>query len=431
MRILGLTISRAQPEQRGIQERPSTSLSNPASWLTALFGAESSAGVLVTEDNTLSLSAMWRATNVLSDAIAGLPFHVIQKTDGHWAEIDHPISYLIGSEPSPIMTSFTFRAAMMAHACLFGNAYAVINRGSDQRPESLRLLDPRNVDVKVGAMTVTYHEKSNGGTETIQHKGANVLHLMGLSTDGFMGKNVIKMHRDTLGTSIAARSYEGNFFANGAQLSGYIQYPTALKQADFERLRLGWDTRYAGNANAGKTAILDAGAEYKPLRLGPQDAGLSSTQKFSVEEVARITGVPPHMLFALDRATFNSVEQLGRAFATYTLKPWVKRIEQEFNRKLFSVQEKGNYRVRLDMNAFMRGDSKTQAEYYRTLIHAGVMTPNEVRKLEKLPPVAGGDNSFMQMNMTTLANLEAGDNLKDKGTDTDAGADAVPQPDEQ
>jgi len=97
-----------------------------------------------------------------------------------------------------------------------------------------------------------------------------------------------------------------------------------------------------------------------------------------------------HMLQALDRATFNNIEQLSLEFAKYTIRPWVKRWEQEYNRKVFSQYERGRFKVRLNMDAFMRADTEARAEYYNKAIQNGWMSINEVRKTEKLNPVEGG-----------------------------------------
>jgi HK97 family phage portal protein len=109
-----------------------------------------------------------------------------------------------------------------------------------------------------------------------------------------------------------------------------------------------------------------------------------------------------HMLQALDRATFNNIEQLSLEFAKYTIRPWVKRWEQEYNRKVFSQYERGRFKVRLNMDAFMRADTEARAEYYNKAIQNGWMSINEVRKTEKLNPVEGGDKHFIQLNMTTI-----------------------------
>jgi HK97 family phage portal protein len=220
--------------------------------------------------------------------------------------------------------------------------------------------------------------------------------------NGVAGLNTIETHKDNLGTGLAARDYGANFFKNGAHLNGYIKYPTRLNQEGFDRVKRGWNANYGGAENSGKTAILDQGSEFVPLNMGPQDAGLLPTQKFNVEDIARITGVPMHMLQSLDKATFNNIEQLSLEFAKYTIRPWVKRWEQEFNRKVFRTDEKMTHRVRLNMDAFMRADTEARAEYYNKAIQNGWMSINEVRKTEKLNPVEGGDKHFIQLNMTTI-----------------------------
>ena len=125
-------------------------------------------------------------------------------------------------------------------------------------------------------------------------------------------------------------------------------------------------------------------------------------QKFSIQDVARIFGVPSHLLNDLDRATFNNIEQLSLEFAKYTLRPWAERMEQEFDRKVFYEAEKVEYRTHINLNGFLRGDTESQANRYRTMIQNGIMSINEVRKEEKLNPVDGGDTHFIQLNMQSI-----------------------------
>lgn len=387
---------------RSSPERPGTSLSNPASWLTALFGRESKAGVDVNADTAITVTAFWRAINILGDSIAGLPWYVEEVDDENnvFQRKNHPVANVL-REPSNLYTSFVFRHTLTMHACIFGNGYAKIHRSPDGRPVRMTILDARHIRVLVDDDGIVFYEyRYRNKVELIISD--DVFHISGPSLNGVAGLNIIDIHKDNLGTGIAARDFGANFFKNGAHLSGYIKYPTKLNAEGFDRVRRGWDSRYSGPENSGKTAILDQGAEFQALNMGPNDAGLLPSQKFNVEDIARITGVPMHMLQALDRATFNNIEQLSLEFGKYTVRPWVKRYEQEANRKLFRTMEKGRYRTRLNMDAFMRADTEARAEYYNKAIQNGWMSINEVRKTEKLNPVPGGDKHFIQLNMTTI-----------------------------
>lgn len=394
--------------KRSSPERPGTSLSNPASWLTALFGKSSKAGVDVSADSAITVTSFWRAISILAESIAGMPFEV-QEVDDSGNTItrrSHPIAYLIDAEPNKLYTSFTFRHTMMVHACIFGNAYAKMDYNEDSRVSKLTILDPRHMNIFVtGSGELHYIYRQGEKKETLRYD--EVIHICGFSTSGVAGLNIIDTHRDNLGTGIAARDYGASFFKNGAHLSGYIKYPTKLSPEGFDRIKRGWESNYAGPENSGSAAVLDLGSEFIPLSMGPKDAGLISTQKFNVEDIARITGVPMHMLQALDRATFNNIEQLSLEFAKYTVRPWVKRWEQEFNRKIFREDEKRRFKVRLNMDAFMRADTEARAEYFNKAIQNGWMSINEVRKHEKLSPVEGGDKHFIQLNMTTIDSQQA------------------------
>jgi len=309
---------------------------------------------------------------------------------------------------------------MMVLAGLYGNAFAIIRRDMRGYPERLVIVSPASVSVqvvhdeenpdgKLYYVVAIQPEQGRPGVESIPCE--DMLHLKNTSMDALAGLDILLAHKDSLGTGIAAQQFGAAFFKNGASLSGYIKYPTTLNKEAFDRLRKGWNARHGGAENAGGTAILDSGAEFKPLSMAPKDAGLTETKQYTVEDISRITGVPLHMLQSLDRATFNNIEHLGLEFAKYTLLPWARRWEQECNRKLFPPRERKSavrFTVKLDLDSFLKGDSKARSEYYRTLIHAGVLSINEARQREGLNPVTGGDEHFMQMNMTTVSRIAEG-----------------------
>jgi HK97 family phage portal protein len=194
-------------------------------------------------------------------------------------------------------------------------------------------------------------------------------------------------------------NYAADLYANGAQLAGVLSTDQALTQDQVQRLTESWSKRYSGAGNRNKTAVLEVGMKYQAIGLSPADAQYAQTAKLSIEDVSRITGVPLHMLSQLDRATFSNIEQQSIEFYQNTIRPWAKRIEEEFTRKLIPETDKGRAYIRFNLDGILRGDTVARSNYYRTMFNIGALSPNEIRRLENMNTVEGGDTYYVPLNM--------------------------------
>ena len=186
-----------------------------------------------------------------------------------------------------------------------------------------------------------------------------------------------------------------------------------------DAVRAEWARVNAGLDNAGKVAVLDVGLEYQPLGMQLDQAQFLDTQKFGITEVAKVYRVPPHKLAQLDRATYANAEAMGLDYIKTTLLPIFTQWEQEINYKLFTARERGEYYVKFNATAELRGDSAARAQYYKEMITNGVYTLNEVREMEELEGIGPlGDQHFVSLNYTTLDNLGK---TAAKGGEGDAG----------
>jgi HK97 family phage portal protein len=169
-----------------------------------------------------------------------------------------------------------------------------------------------------------------------------------------------------------------------------------------QRLKTSFNSNYGKLKNSNSTIVLEEGLTFKPISISPEQAQFLSSRQFSIEEVARIFNVPPHMLKDLSKSSFNNIEMQSQEFVTYTLMPYITRIEQEMNLKLFRTNELGKTFIEFNVNGLLRGDVKSRTEAYKTAITNGYMSINEVRQKENMNSIEGGDKHFMQMNMTTI-----------------------------
>jgi HK97 family phage portal protein len=377
---------------RSSPNNPSTSLANPASWM--FDGAASKTGIAVTEDSAMRLSAVFGAVRVISETIASLPWEVKQDAgDSTRSASAHPINKLI-HHPNGMMTDFNFREVCQAHLCLHGNAFIAIRRNEAGQPVKLIPVHPDRVEVKVYKDEKFY--TIDQGKETFDD--TEMIHILGLSFDGIIGKSVIEAARESIGLGLAADQFGGSFFGNGANVSAILTHPGRLSDEAYKRLMASWARRYSGLDNAHKTAILEEGMNLQKVSISPQESQFLETRKFGVEDIARFFRIPLAYLGSLENSsTRANIEEQGIQFQRNTVLPWVKRWEAEFNRKLFPGQE--DYFIRMNMDGLLRGDISSRYSSYAVARQWGWLSVNDIRKHESLEPIDGGDIYLQPMNM--------------------------------
>jgi len=223
-----------------------------------------------------------------------------------------------------------------------------------------------------------------------------------MALNGIAGTDMLTVAREILSEAIAASEFGANYLGNGAMLSGIITYEGELTPEQRQNLKSSWKRNYEGAKNSGSTALLEYGMKYTPISGTAEDANLLEMRQFYVTEVARIYNVPPHMIGDLERSTNNNIEQQSIDFVRYTIRPYIKRWEQELNRKLFMPSERNRYYVRFNLDSLLRGDTEARAEYYNKLFHVGALSPNDIRKLENMNPIPDGDQYFRPMNFQPI-----------------------------
>jgi len=385
------------------EERSTSGLESPARWFLDSFGNSSSAGVPVNDDTALALSAVYSCCKVLSESIASLPVSVYQKRDGRTELAETSAANAIIAYPSPLYGSYHFRATMMLHLSLCGNAYALIERDSRMKPKRLTILPPRMVEPFVYKGELYYeYNGSVDGTEAAKRyifKDYEVFHIRGLTYTGIKGKNVIETHRETIGKGLSADKFTASMFKNGTASKFVLRHPAKLTMEQVASMRNSWLINNTGAENVGKPPILENGMDIKPISLSAEDTQYIAQAKLTKEDIASIYRVPLHLIGHLDRATFNNIEHMSLDFITQTLRPIVRMWEEEINVKLLSVSERKDHFARFNFEGMLRADSKARAEFYTKMFGIGVFSQNEIRSLENLNPVEGGDAYYIPLNM--------------------------------
>jgi HK97 family phage portal protein len=354
------------------------------------------AGIRVTPETAMKVSAVYRCVSILANVLAMFPKGMFEKLDrGRNDAPDHPLDRLISFAPNRRQTAFEFWRLVCFHLVLRQNAYVQIVPGEPGRGWVGQLvpLHPDRIrgPEELASGRLRYEYTRSGSEKVYLIGGIDIWHLTGLSSDGLKGMSMIDVAGDSFGVSMAAESHSANFLGRGVNFAGILQHPRQLKTDVAQAMSESFGRAYGGSANSGKIPVLWEGMEFKPISMTLKDAEFLDSRKFSVAEIARWFGVPPHMVGDVERSTSwgTGIEEQGLQFLIYSLLPWIALLEQSIRFTLVVQPER--YYPKFNVNAILRMNAQTQANVFATLIDKGVLSPNECRDLLDRNPRKGGD----------------------------------------
>jgi HK97 family phage portal protein len=358
------------------------------------------AGIINPAANTaLTSSAVWACCRLIANSIASLPTNLFLETpNGKIKAFDDPLYRILCQSPNPMMTASQWMQPTLMSLLLWGNAFTWIDR-VDGEVLGLWPLNASRVQILLKADGTLDYFYSDLTGRTHHFSGEELIHFRLFTLDGYIGLPVIDYHRTTLDFEAATTAYAYSIYQNGGQPGGVLEYPGVLKKEQVDRIRESWKATHGGPMNAAQVAILEEGMKYTPLALPLSSLNYIEEKKFSVEQIARIFGVPPHLIGAMDKPTYASVEQQSIEFVRYTINPYVVSIEQSIAKALLQFPKV----YRMNLNGFERSDIRTRYLSYATARQWGWMSANDIRELEDQPRIDGGDTYMVPLNMTSAA----------------------------
>ena len=389
-----------------------------ASWLSDdddddyFEGRPTPAGVRVGRHAAFSLGAFWRCVDLLTGSVANSPKDVFLKVGGRaYEQFAKPAWLTMPIPADPTFTDADHFAQVALSLLIDGNAFVRVTPYTGD-PRSLIVLNPLRVRVQPGPV---YELRDESGSVIETLKPLQVLHAkwMPLVPGSLRSLNPISALSRSLGAAIASEEFAGRFFGQGATLSFGVEAPGALTQEQKDELRNQLRRHHAGLGNSHAIGILTAGAKFVPgLTPTPEQAQMLDTRKFAVVETCRPFGVPPVLAGVNDPGSVSYASSdiaVNTMYQRHAVLPLASRIESQYQR-LFRVPEGVNdpsatMQFRFNLDWIARTDLLTRAQAGAQFVQSGQKTPNEVRKLENLPPLPGGDQLYMQSQMVPLGQL--------------------------
>lgn len=375
--------------------------------LSELTSSRSKSSVLVTETSAMRMSAVFACVRILSETVASLPLMVYTRNStGKYRAWNHPLYKILHDKPNSEMTAYSFFQMLVSHMCLWGNAYALIDYDRSGTITELWPLLPNKMQIRRSSSgTLDYlYTLPDGTVKTFVYW--QIIHLKMLSLDGVVGLSPISYAREAIGLGLAAEEFGSRFFSNGTNLGGFIEMPERMSDEAHKRFKDSIKEAYTGLSKAHKLVILEEGGKFNKIGIPPNDAQWIESRKYQATEIARIYRVPPHMIADLERATFSNIEQQSMEFLRYSIYPWLVNIQQECNSKLLLESESYLFTEYL-VDGILRGDIKTRYEAYAIGRQNGWLSANDIREMENLNRIDGGDEYLSPLNMVPASMIEA------------------------
>lgn len=390
-----------------IRGQTTLALDDPTGWSTGgstLFGGK--------EMQAMKLPAVNACIEIISDSVAKMPIYLM---DGETRERvpDHPAVRLLTGRPTEALTAFDYHKLMESRRIAYGNAYALILRDKWGQPVELLPIAPGYMlpilDTNAKLWYVGINPKTN---EYRKFWPTDVLHYKAFSTDGLEGISYLRRGAETIEAALQAQRYESNYYRNGGQVSGILTTDTDLsprpttiggEKVDIKsKIRAEWESIHSGADNAYRIAVLDNGLKYTPLTATNRDAQFIESKAASVEDIARLFNIPFYKLGA-GKESYAANTQAAIEYIQRTLSPIVSEHEQEDTHKLLLESEcSRGLQLRRNMMGELRGDWTARAAWYKSMREIGAYSVDDIRALEDLPDVPGGDDRLASLNYVPL-----------------------------
>lgn len=362
-------------------------------------------GQTVNTRSALQLSAAWSCVRLISETLSTLPMGLYRSRPDGAKDLatNHQLYQLLRTQPNAYMSAVDFWQAYLASLLLWGNAYAEKRTSAGGVITSIDFLNPERVSrrlLKSGAIEWKYNDPATGQDRIITE--AAMWHTPAFTLDGQVGVSPIRMGANVIGGAIAADKASAHTFSSGMKSSGLVTTgATVLKPDQREDIR----QHVKKVSDAGGVMVLEMGMGFQQLNMNPQDAELLATRGFNVEEVCRWFRVPPFMVGHSEKSTSwgTGIEQQMMGFITFVLRPWCVRIEQSIRRNLLTPVERLTHSAEWALEGLLRGDSAARSAFYSQMVQNGVMTRDDVRRLENLPLMGGNANVLtVQSNLLPI-----------------------------
>lgn len=361
------------------------------------------AGTVITPENILQVNAVFSAVSLISDTISTLPLGAFQRDAG--ARIPYtPAPAWVQNPDVDMPGKEGFYSGVLTSLLLDGNVFVRLFSNSRGEIVNMVTLNPTHVEIKRNGLGRIMF-KVQGEKEALTTD--DVLWIPDLMRPGGKrGVSRVEALKENFGLALAMEKFAANFFGQGTNLSGVIEFPGNLTAEQAENLAHNFDRRHRGWRGGNKTGVLSGGAKFQPTQSDPDKASLNSSRDQAVMDVARAFNIPPHLLAIPGTQSYASIEESNLAFVSHTLRPLASKIEVAFSTLLNRYPGGERAFLRFNFDALLRANVTARSTAYSVGLQAGYLTVNDCRRLEDLAPIADASADTVRVPLANV-NIDA------------------------
>jgi HK97 family phage portal protein len=348
--------------------------------------------------NVFQINAVYSAVSLIADTISTLPLDCFIRQNGQRRAFRPKPEWV--NQPDIALPRTAFYNSVIVSLMLDGNAFIRVFGGRENPVSNLVVLNPRTVTVKRNRQGRLVFDVEGESRPLSQDEVIFIPDVLRPGT--IRGVSRVEALKENFGLALALEKFAATFFGQGTNLNGVIEFPGNLTAEQAENLRNGFDSKHKGWRRGHRTGILSGGATFKTTQVDPEASQSIEARRLAVEDVARAFNIPANMLNIPGTTTYASVEQNNIQFITHTLRPIVQKLEDAFSPLMARYPNGEEAFIKWNLDGLARADIQARTSAYSTMIQAGVMSINDVRRLEDLPDI---DDPAARNVRVPLANI--------------------------
>ncbi|MBO6892861.1 MAG: phage portal protein [Roseibium sp.] len=393
------------------RERRSTIKSDDP-YLAEWFGLRSGIGGYTDPARASGIAVAHACISIVSQNLAAMPLNLYRRIEygGRERAADHPLYSVLHDMSNATLTAFEARETLIASLMVTGNAFAVLERNQRGQVTALNPIDPGTVAVeKLQNGRLRYRVSySSGGTRFYLQE--EMLHLrFRLGRDGVMGLSPIQIARETFNLALTQQDTACDQASKSFKPEGALVFPNTIGTEQRQSVLDKLETKVNSDLSTRGILVLDGGTDWKSFSFSSKDAEFLDSRKLTNLDICRIWGVPPTVAGITDNATYSNSDQESRALVVRCLAPMARRVEQAMNATLLTDTARKSLFIEHDLAGLLRGDMKARYDAYSVGRNGGWLSVNEIRTLENMPQIEGGNEFLSPLNMTQLGDRDSDD----------------------
>jgi HK97 family phage portal protein len=415
MRLFGFDIRRAGDSQ---SKALAPVAENRGGWFPIIresFAGAWQQNIEIDENLVLSFHAVYACITLIASDIAKLRLKLVrQDENGIWSEYKNPAYDPVLRRPNHYQNRIQFWETWMLSKLTRGNVYVLKARDARGVVAQLFILDPSRVQPMVADDGSVFYALQADNLSSLMgpvmvpareiiHDRFNTLFHPLVGTSPIFASGLAA----TQGLNIQSNSTR--FFGNKSMPGGVLTAPGAISDETAARLKVAWDTNYAGE-NFGKVAVLGDGLKFEPIMMTSTEAQLIEQLQWNAQVVCSAFHVPPYKIGVGDMPTYNNVQALNVEYYSQCLQSLIEAAELCMDEGLEMGQGVG---TEFDLEGLLRMDASTLYKTIADGVKGGFLAPNEGRRKIDLAPTAGGDTPYLQQQNYSLAALAKRDESAD------------------